>query len=96
MNINFINYFSSLAMPLIILIIVIYGLIERNKIFDTFLIGAKEGINIVINIFPTLVGLFVAIRSIEKFRSFRLYNKNINAYIKYSTFSNRNNATCIN
>lgn len=56
-----INYLSNLAIPFIILIIIIFGLIEKNKIFDNFLDGAKEGIEIVIKIFPTLIGLFVAI-----------------------------------
>ena len=39
-----INFISNLAMPMIILLIVVYGLKEKNKIFDTFLDGAKEGI----------------------------------------------------
>ena len=33
--------------------------------FDIFLSGAKEGIEIVVNIFPTLVGLFVAIGALR-------------------------------
>jgi len=55
------NYFSNLAIPFTILIIITYGIIEKKKVFDTFLEGAKEGIEVVIRIFPTLVGLFVAI-----------------------------------
>ena len=34
---KFVSFFSDIAMPLVILLIVVYGLIERNKIFDTFL-----------------------------------------------------------
>ena len=60
-----IDYVSSSAMPLIILLIVTYGLIEKNKIFDTFIKGAREGLEIVIRIFPTLVGLFVAIGALR-------------------------------
>ena len=60
-----INYLSNLAIPVTILLILIYGLIEKNKIFDTFLDGAKEGIEIVIKIFPTLLGLFVAIGALR-------------------------------
>ena len=56
-----INYFSSLAIPFTILIIVVYGVIEKVKVFDVFLEGAKEGIETVVKIFPTLIGLFVAI-----------------------------------
>ena len=58
---NAINFLSNLAMPLIILLIVIYGLFQKIKVFDLFLDGAKEGIQILISIFPTLIGLFVAI-----------------------------------
>ena len=56
-----INFISNIAMPMVILLIVIYGLKEKNKVFDTFIDGAKEGLEITIGIFPTLIGLFVAI-----------------------------------
>lgn len=56
-----INYISIIAMPLVILIIVSRGLKERISVFDVFLKGARDGIEITIKIFPTLVGLFVAI-----------------------------------
>lgn len=62
---KFISFISNLAMPLIILIIVIYGMVEKNKIFDDFLDGAKEGLEIVLSIFPTLIGLFVAIGALR-------------------------------
>lgn len=62
---KFIEFFSNLAMPLMIIIIVLYGVIERKKVFDIFLDGAKEGIGVVLNIFPTLVGLFVAIGTLR-------------------------------
>lgn len=60
-----VNFISNLAMPLIILLIVTYGLMEKNKVFDDFLEGAKEGIEIVFSILPTLVGLFVAIGALR-------------------------------
>ncbi len=60
-----VNFLSSLAMPLIILLIITYSLIEKNKVFDDFLEGAKEGIEIVFNILPTLVGLFIAIGALR-------------------------------
>ena len=60
-----INYVSNLAIPFTILLIVSVGLIERKSVFDIFLRGAREGLEIVINIFPTLVGLFVAISALR-------------------------------
>lgn len=60
-----INFASNLAMPVIILLIVMYSLMEKNKVFDDFLEGAKEGIEIVFSILPTLIGLFVAIGALR-------------------------------
>lgn len=60
-----VNYLSNLAIPFTILLILTYGLVEKNKVFDTFLDGAKEGIEIVVKIFPTLIGLFVAIGALR-------------------------------
>ena len=56
-----INYISIIAMPFVILIIVFKGLREKISVFDIFLKGATEGVEITFKIFPTLVGLFVAI-----------------------------------
>ena len=58
-------FISNLAMPMIILIIVMCSIKERKNVFDIFLEGAKEGINITLNIFPTLIGLFVAIGALR-------------------------------
>lgn len=60
-----IHFVSNLAMPMMILLIVGYGLKEKNKVFDTFLDGAKEGIETTLSIFPTLIGLFVAIGALR-------------------------------
>ena len=60
-----INYMSMTAIPLTILLIIVYGLIENIKVFDTFLEGAKEGIEIVVKLFPTLIGIFLAIGALR-------------------------------
>ena len=62
---SFINYISATAVPLTILLIIVYGLIEKNKVFDTFLEGAKEGIEIVVKLFPTLIGIFLAVGALR-------------------------------
>lgn len=70
-----INYFSNIALPITILIILLFGIREKVSMFDTFLEGAKEGIEIVFKLFPTLIGIFVAIRIIKKFRNSRFFYK---------------------
>ncbi len=56
-----INYISSIAIPIVIVIIIIYGILDKKKIYDIFVEGAREGIDIVIKIFPTLLGIFLAV-----------------------------------
>ena len=60
-----INYLSNLAIPFIFFVILFYGLLEKKQVFELFLEGAKEGANIAITIFPTLIGLFVAIGAMQ-------------------------------
>ena len=60
-----INFITELAVPLILVIIVIFGLIDKKKIYDIFVEGVKEGMTIVIKIFPTLLGLFLAIGALR-------------------------------
>ena len=62
---SFINFLSSVSMPMVILFIIIYGVREKNKVFDSFLDGAKEGIKTTLSILPTLVGLFFAIGALR-------------------------------
>lgn len=60
-----INYLSASAIPIIILIILFYGIKEKKKVFDLFIGGAKEGIKIVVNLFPTLIGIFLAVGALR-------------------------------
>ena len=62
---NIINYISSAAIPVVIIVIIGYGLKEKIKVFDTFLDGAKEGVEIVFKMFPTLIGIFLAVGALR-------------------------------
>ena len=44
---NIINYISNTTIPIIIVLIILYGIRDKVRVFDTFLDGAKEGIEIV-------------------------------------------------
>lgn len=48
-------------MPVFAGIVVVFGLVKRVPVFDTFLKGAKEGIKLLYNIAPTIMGLVFAI-----------------------------------
>jgi len=73
-----INYLSIIATPAIIFVIIFSALSEKKKIFDLFLKGAKEGIEITIKIFPTLVGLFLVIGMLKNSGTIDIISKILN------------------
>lgn len=83
---KFIFFISNLAMPMMILIIIICGIKEKINVFDIFLEGAKEGIKIILNIFPTLVGLFVAIGALRSSGVLDLINYIVNPILNIIHF----------
>ncbi len=60
-----VSYLSNAIMPIMILLILSYALKEKIKVYDTFLEGAKEGMEMVFQLLPTLVGIFVAIGALR-------------------------------
>ena len=48
-------------MPAFACVIVVFGLIKRVPVFDIFLNGAKEGMQILYSIAPTIIGLVFAV-----------------------------------
>jgi spore maturation protein B len=58
---NILVYLSDYAIPIVIFYIVLMGLQSKSEIFEDFLKGAKEGLSIVVELVPTLIGLMVGI-----------------------------------
>ena len=58
---NLIDVVSKLAIPLLILIFIGYGVIKKIKVYESFVEGAKEGFNVAIKIIPYLVAMLIAI-----------------------------------
>ncbi len=58
---SIISIISAAVLPITILLIILYGIRARTKVYDVFVQGAWEGMKIVVNILPTLVGLLVAV-----------------------------------
>ena len=81
-----VNYISIVVIPLIILLILLYGIIEKKKIFDIFLRGTKEGMEITIRILPTLIGLFFAIGALRSSGIIDLIENVFNVVLKYARF----------
>lgn len=52
---------SSLIMPLIVLVIVLYGIIKKVNVYDVFIEGAKESFGMVLSLFPNLLAMILGI-----------------------------------
>lgn len=63
--IQYINYISLLIIPLFILFTILYGTYRKIRVYDSFIAGAKEGPGIILNIFPYLLTIFVAIKGFQ-------------------------------
>jgi len=70
--INILTFASAFILPCVILYIVGYGLLSKLNIYDIFIDGAKDGIKIVFNIMPTLVGLLFAVGILRASSAFDL------------------------
>ena len=58
---NALAHLSDIVIPILIFFIVGYGFVSRVKVYESFLKGAKDGLKIVVDIVPTLIGLLVAV-----------------------------------
>lgn len=58
---NIFIHLSDIIIPLVIFFVVGYGLASKVKVYESFLKGAGDGLKIVVEIVPTLIGLLVAV-----------------------------------
>lgn len=52
---------SLWAIPVLLVVIPLVGVVRKVKVYDVFIDGAKEGFDVAIKIIPFLVGILVAI-----------------------------------
>ena len=79
-------YFAAIIIPLIIAIIVFVGLYENKKVYDLFCDGAKEGIKMTLKMFPTLIGIFLAIGMLRSSGLLDFLSGIIANFLKYLNF----------
>ncbi len=60
------NIISNLIIPLLVLIVVVYGIIKKINVYDVFVSGAKEGLEIGFSLFPYLLGMILGINILIK------------------------------
>lgn len=56
------SYLGNSLIPIILLLIVGYGMFKGRKVYEWFIEGAKEGLDVCFRIFPALLAMIVAVR----------------------------------
>ncbi len=60
-SMRFLFFLSETIIPILIVWILLYGLINRQPVYEEFITGAKDGLKTVVGIMPTLIGLMTAV-----------------------------------
>ena len=76
---------TSMIIPICISLILLVGLKEKVKVYDVFVKGAKEGIKVTLQLFPTLIGIFLAI---SMFRSSGLIDFIVSVLSRFTNMFN--------
>lgn len=56
-----IKIISNAIIPLIILVIIIYGVKKKVNVYDVFIEGAKESIELALNLFPPMLAMILGV-----------------------------------
>ena len=57
-----INYLSKSIIPIIFLLIITYGMFKNRKVYEWFIEGAKEGLDVIKRIFPYILAMIIAVQ----------------------------------
>lgn len=61
-----INYLSKSIIPIIFLVIITYGMFKGRQVYEWFIEGAKEGLNVCLRIFPCILAIIIAVEIFKK------------------------------
>lgn len=69
------NYITKSIIPIILVVIITYGMFKGRKVYEWFIEGAKEGLKVCLNIFPYLLAMIVAVNIFREASLLNLLNK---------------------
>ncbi len=52
---------SSMMIPLLVLLVLIHGIFKKVDVYDVFIEGTKESFGMILELFPTLLGMILGI-----------------------------------
>ena len=79
-------YLTDFIVPMVLFGIVVYGILQKVAVYDSFVKGAKKGVQTVVEIMPTLVGLMVAVGVLRASGFLNFLAEILGRYTKYIGF----------
>jgi len=76
-----IRLLSQLFIPIFIFGVIFYGVFKKVRVYDSFVGGAKDGLRVVIRIFPYLLAIFVAIKAFQASGAFDFAREMLHAWL---------------
>ena len=53
------------VVPILIIAVLVYGLVKRVNVYDSFVLGAKKSFNLSLSIFPYLAAIFIMVNALH-------------------------------
>ena len=69
------QYITKSIIPIIVVVIITYGMIKGKKVYEWFVEGAKEGLKVCINIFPYLLAMIIAVNIFREAKLLNILNE---------------------
>ena len=70
-------YLSDMMIPFVVFYIVGIGIVQKNKVYDDFIEGAKDGLKTVVGVMPTMVGLMIGVGVLSSSGFLNFFTKQI-------------------
>lgn len=70
-------YLSNMMIPFVVFYIVGIGIIQKNKVYDDFIEGAKDSLKTVAGVMPTMVGLMIGVGVLSSSGFLNFFTKQI-------------------
>uniref|UniRef100_A0A7C5EWH0 Spore maturation protein n=1 Tax=Desulfobacca acetoxidans TaxID=60893 RepID=A0A7C5EWH0_9BACT len=60
-----INYAFQFVIPLFLGFIIIYGLARKVPVYEAFVAGAREGVDLIVGLFPYVLAIFLMVKTFQ-------------------------------
>ena len=71
------QYLTKSIIPIIVIIIITYGMFKGRKVYEWFIEGAKDGLKVCLNIFPYLLAMIIAVNIFREAKLLDILNNMI-------------------